>query len=539
MDSLYEVENLMRLLKLVIVDDEPILLQGLLNTYDWNSMGFQVAGQAQSGEQAIQVIKEVKPDVVLTDIRMKQITGLMVMEEIQKTDLDCLFIVLSAYRDFDYAQQACDLGAFAYLLKPIEDKKLEETMRSAYKTCIERMENEEKYESWENLLVKDHNSFLQVVIQKYVQNRILQERMEEVFKILGDIPGNEDRFITVCVDIDLTYKITNSLDYEASRFALMKHLEEVIGNRFFFWKIEGDEGNAFIIRTTDKGAVLELKRILEQIKRDGQSPVVAAISKPYKGIAGLKKAYVEARKLFEMASISGASAFTASEDVEVTEWEEPGTDVDNLIISAVRKNNLKGLKEAFVQLIYSLPNEEELQCKYLHHIMLKTEFMLQSSYGLTEEIEEKFRNYYYNLENLNAAKMVDVCYKILCDAIEERKNMSEKDTTRYFKDYISEAAAYIEEHLQDENLSIVTVAAHIYLNPVYFGRVFKNTFHMTFKKYLLQQRMEKAKKLLQEGSGSIGDICEAVGIHNPSYFSHLFKQYTGKIPSEYKKEYEV
>ena len=529
----------MKLLKLVIVDDEPILLQGLLDTYDWADMGFKVVGSAQSGEQAIQVIKEVKPDVVLTDIRMKQITGLMVMEEIQKTDLDCLFIVLSAYRDFDYAQQACDLGAFAYLLKPIEDKKLEETMRSAYKTCIERMENEAKYESWENLLVKDRNSFLQVVIQKYVQNRIPQERMEEVFKILGDIPGNEDRFITVCVDIDLTYKITNSLDYEASRFALMKHLEEVLGKRFFFWKIEGDEGNVFIIRTTDKGAVLELKKILEQIKREGQSPVVAAISKPYKGIAGLKKAYAEVRKLFEMASISGASAFTASDDVEVTEWEEPGTDVDNLIISAVRKNNLKGLKEAFVQLIYSLPNEEELQCKYLHHIMLRTEFMLQGSYGLTEEIEKKFLNYYYNLENLNAAKTVDVCYKILCYAIEERKNMAEKDTTRYFKDYIAEAAAYIEEHLQDENLSIVTVAAHIYLNPVYFGRVFKNTFHMTFKKYLLQQRMEKAKKLLQEGSGSIGDICEAVGIHNPSYFSHLFKQYTGKIPSEYKKEYEV
>ena len=74
------------------------------------------------------MIKETKPHAVLTDIRMKQITGLMVMEEIQKTDMDCMFIVLSAYRDFDYAQQACDLGAFAYLLKPIEDEKLRETM---------------------------------------------------------------------------------------------------------------------------------------------------------------------------------------------------------------------------------------------------------------------------------------------------------------------------------------------------------------------------------------------------------------------------
>ena len=116
----------MKLLKLVIVDDEPILLQGLLNTYEWEKMGFQVVGTAQSGEQAIKVIEEVKPHVVLTDIRMKQITGLMVMEEIQKTDLECLFIVLSAYRDFDCAA-ACERGSFLSS-KPIE--KLQETMQS-------------------------------------------------------------------------------------------------------------------------------------------------------------------------------------------------------------------------------------------------------------------------------------------------------------------------------------------------------------------------------------------------------------------------
>lgn len=532
----------MKLLKLVIVDDEPILLQGLINTYDWAGMGFQVVGSAQSGEQALEVIKEVKPHVVLTDIRMKQITGLMVMEEIQKTDLECLFIVLSAYRDFDYAQQACDLGAFAYLLKPIEDEKLRETMQGAYKTCMERMESEAKYESWEKLLVKDGDSFLQVVIQKYVQNRIPEEKVEEVFGTLGDVPGNEERFITVYVDIDLTYKITNSLDYEACRFALMKRLEEVIGRDFFYWRAEEDasgSGSAFIIRTEEKDAVKKLKQILEHVKKDEQSPVVAAISKPYKKISGIKKSYMEARKLFEMASISGASAFTASGEVEAAPAEESGTDMDNLIVNAVRKNNTKELKDAFVQLIYNLPDSEEQQCKYLHRVMLKAEIMLQDSYGLTEEIKNKFRSYYYNLESLHAEKAVDVCYKILCNAIEARQEVAEKDETGYFKEYLSEAVAYIDEHLRDEDLSIVSVASHIYLNPVYFGRVFKNTFHMTFKKYLMQQRMERAKTLLESGSGSIGDICDEVGIHNPSYFSHLFKQYTGKLPSEYRKEYEV
>ena len=540
----------MRLLKLVIVDDEPILLQGLLNTYDWEGMGFQVVGSAQSGEQAIEVIREVKPQVVLTDIRMKQITGLMVMEEIQKTDPDCLFIVLSAYRDFDYAQQACDLGAFAYLLKPIEDEKLRETMNGAYRTCTERLETEAKYESWEKMLKKDGNSFLQVVIQKYVQNRIPEEKVEEVFRVLGDLPGNEDRFITVCVDIDLAYKITNSLEYEASRFALMKRLEEIIGSRFSIWRADGEgEGSAFIVRTTEKDAVRTLRGMLEHVKKDEECPVVASISKPYKNIAGIRRSFAEARRLFGMASISGASAFTVSGEEDGPEEKEeasgagaPGTgngvDPDALITGAVRRNSRKELKDAFIQLIYSLPDDEEQQCRKLHRIMLKAELMLQDSYGLTDEIKEKFRSYYYNLENLSAAKMVDVCYRILCDAIDAREEETEADEPRYFREYMSEAVAYIREHLQEEDLSIVSVAAHIYLNPVYFGRVFKNTFHMTFKKYLMQQRMERAKELLESDGRNIGDICDAVGIHNPSYFSHLFRQYTGKLPSEYRKEYE-
>lgn len=141
----------------------------LLETYDWKGMGFEVVGTAQNGKRAIQVIKEKRPHVVLTDIRMKQITGLMVMEEMQKEDMECLFIVISAYRDFEYAQQACDLGAFAYLLKPIEDDKLQDTTQNAYQTCMKQIKDEEKYESWKKLLVKDTTSFLQVVVQKYVQ----------------------------------------------------------------------------------------------------------------------------------------------------------------------------------------------------------------------------------------------------------------------------------------------------------------------------------------------------------------------------------
>lgn len=540
MISVKGMESIMELLKLVIVDDEPILLEGLVKTYDWKSMGYEVVGSAQSGEQAIKVIRETRPHVVLTDIRMKQISGLMVMEEIKKEQIECQFVVLSAYRDFEYAKQACDLGAFAYLLKPIEDEKLQETMKSVGKICQDQIRNEEKFDSWEKLLKKDGDGFLQVIVQKYVQNRLPEEKVDEVFQTLQDVMKDGDRFITVYADLDLAYKITNTLEYEAARFSMVKLMEEKIGRNYTYWKFESEEGHyTFIIKTQENAAVHELKELIEEIKKEENRPLIAAISKPYKGIRGIRRSFEEAQKLFAIANASGAGVFTIPESVEENDEKPYPAEAEMMVVNSVRKNDAMQLKQAFVHFIYQLPHKEELQCQYMHKVMVKTEFMLKDSYGMDEELNKQFASYYSNMRNLKAAKAVDVCYKILGTAVEKRVENAEKDENKSSKEYIAAAVAYIDEHLDDEELSIVSVATHVYLNPVYFGRVFKNTFQMTFKKYLLQRRMELAKRLLEDGRTSIGNICEQVGISNPSYFSHLFKEYTGQLPRDYKREYEV
>lgn len=534
------LDKCMELLKLVIVDDEPILLKGLVNTYEWDRMGFQVVGTAQSGEQAIRIIREKQPDVVLTDIRMKQVTGLQVMEEIKKTGQECLFIVLSAYRDFSYAQQACELGAFAYLLKPIEDEKLQETMESAYKTCMEQKKNAEKFENWERMVKRDSVSFLQVVVQKYLQDQIPFEKLTEVLETVGQMPEKEERFITVEADIDIAYKITNALEYEASRFALEKLLQEKIGSRYFFWHFPSETGaEIFVVKTKENTTVHELKAFLENAREELKSPVVASISKPYKGLTGIRKSYEEAEKLFELATVSGGSTFAVKEEFGGKAAKEENTEETLPILGAIRKNDEKSLKEAFIRFLYALPDDEDLQRQKMHGVMLEAEMAVEDSYGMTEELKKQFQNYYSNMQSLHASKEVDVCYKILCRAVELRKEYAEAHDIKGGKEYMNAAVAYVEEHLQEEDLSIVSVATHIYLNPVYFGRVFKETFHMSFKKYLLQCRMEKAKKLLQNNAESIGSICDQIGISNPSYFAHLFKEYTGKLPSEYKKEFDA
>ena len=414
-----------------------------------------------------------------------------------------------------------------------------ETMCGAYESCMGQIQNEEKLERWEDLIVKDKDTFLKVILQKYVKNKLSIEKVEQAFQTLDTTLEKNDKFITAYVDVDLSYKITNSLDYEAKKFAMLQLLENYIGVSFFYWAFESEENAIiFIIKALSGESVITLKQLFEMVK-EKDYPVVAAISKPYKGIEGIKKSYNEAAKLFELACMSGASAFTMPEELEEDVKKAHSEDYETMILNAIRRNDVKELKEGFIHFIYGLPEEEERQMYEIHRIMLKTESMLRNSYGITEELMDQYQKYYSNIQKLTAGKSIDVCYKILCNVIEKRKEKGCGNETKFFKEYMSEAVAYIEEHLNEEDLSIVSVANHVFLNSVYFGRIFKNTFHMTFKKYLMERRMERAKRLLEEGKVSIGAICEQVGIGNSSYFSHLFKEYTGKLPSEYKKEHDL
>lgn len=140
------------------------------------------------------------------------------------------------------------------------------------------------------MIRKDSTSFLQVVVQKYLQNKISYEKMQEVFAILKDVIEEGDRFIAMCVDLDLTYKITDALNYEAARLELIQSLEEMFSERYFFWHFEKAEGcHVFLIKTKENATVREIAQILEQVKREQKSPVTASISKPYKGLDGIRR----------------------------------------------------------------------------------------------------------------------------------------------------------------------------------------------------------------------------------------------------------
>lgn len=131
------------MLKVLFADDEPIMLEGLRLMLDWERLGFSICGEAQDGEDALKLLEEQGPHLVITDIRMPVVDGLALIESASKIRPDTRFIILSGYSDFQYAKQAMRFGAVDYLTKPLDELELEETVRAIAAELIEEESRQE------------------------------------------------------------------------------------------------------------------------------------------------------------------------------------------------------------------------------------------------------------------------------------------------------------------------------------------------------------------------------------------------------------
>ena len=110
--------------RVIIVDDEPVIRRGLRETIEWDALGLEVAGEAADGKEALKLIREIRPEILITDIRMPEMDGIELIREIKKLDLNIKITILSGYSDYDYLKAAIRLGVDNYLLKPIDNDEL-------------------------------------------------------------------------------------------------------------------------------------------------------------------------------------------------------------------------------------------------------------------------------------------------------------------------------------------------------------------------------------------------------------------------------
>ena len=525
---------------LLIAEDEEDIRKGIANFINWNAQGIEICGEAEDGTQALKLIRELSPDIVLIDIRMPEMNGLKVIETIHSENLPVKSIIISGYDDFSYVQEALKLGVSCYLLKPCRPEEILENVLSV-KAEIENERSKKKiYEELllkfnENLpLIKDHYLTRLIPFESNYMSKMLEDF--ELYKI--NIKAKNILIAIVRIDnIQESYAVINSKDLELTRFAVKNTLDEVISSKFKCEVFENDDG-IIIIANVDKNLYYkEFLPLLEKVKkfvRDNMDFTISiGIGRVYNDISDIQYSYSDALGAIEAMFLMGTDSiieYEALPDEVINDNCYPMNE-EKKILNSIQTGNIfeleQRLEEFFIRLNPGrLSKEITLKSCLalvfsLYHLCVETHTNSEEIFGQEFSVVDSF----LKIDTLSQMKekLVKIAMKLL-----EKVN-SEKVSNKI----IEQSLKYIENNYH-RDLSLVKVANSVFISPKYYCLLFKQSMGINFVDYLNKLRIESACELLKDVRLKTYEIAYKVGYSNDKYFCQIFKKYKGISPTQYR-----
>lgn len=530
---------------LVIADDEPRIIELICQLGHFEELEIEVVDTCVTGREAYESIQRNCPDIVLSDIKMPEFDGIELIKKVREIQSPGpLFILISGYRHFEYARSAVSLNVMDYLLKPIEEKQLNDTLE---KVC-RRID--------------------QLRIQKTDRETISALREEQKQKTM-------DRFWKICKgDSSAEEKLCLASEELCNKqfdtgfqpgcyqvLCLCSDLNAILGqadacNRVGIYIEEAFHSMAYVCyHTSYKRTIIVLNYREDNKKRVGEAVTVL-----YYSIRDLGERYGKFRLNIGVSSVSDQISQLPSlfKEAVAAEWGRlvltrngilehyqvanlPGFHADRILLKeeeAAIKDCIRYLrKEELANLFGKLYQRAGTVNNFYPGDMAEIfSSMGQSLAECIAEEEKKTRfaeNYYYAyLNSRNYAEVIRNIYIVLENYIdEEQKRLKEKKGKP-----ITIAVGFMKENYSRQ-LSLDEVAAAANVSGKYLSRIFPDEMGMGFNEYLTQIRMEASEKLLAETNMSIKEIALAVGYLDEKYYSKLFKKLKGIKPTEYRRIY--
>ncbi len=527
---------------ILLIDDEVMIRTGIRTSIDWESYGMLIIGEASNGEEGLEKALELKPDIILVDVRMPVMDGLEFSRVIRQKTPEVRIIIVSGYDDFRYAKEALNLGVNGYLLKPVG---AEELINILLKQCEEIMEERDELNKGNSLKnVFEENLFY---LQSRFMNSILKkEYMEETYvgkksKEL-QITFPQGVYQVIVIDIDDFYLITESLsDKEKDNLKLLvKNIaEEVLkpltDSAVYFSEFDYLVAVVDLEKIKNSNANELYEEIRNCVKKYQKLTVTIGISKVYQGITKIPDGYNEAvlalrSKVFkgkdriidinlvDVVHRTSPVIYPSSDEKEIMGYlKAMEADKLNRVIEKIcedlsaRRTEDVRIKEICVRLIMvSASYLDEIGVDYRNHNGREFDpYMEIKKYETIEDIQEWLKNVFRNF------------IKVMQDSKNEK-----------FKGIVMVAIQYINENYQHD-IDVLKMAAVTYVTPNYFSRVFKKETGRSFTEWLNMVRVEKAKLLMKDPKWRVYEIAEKVGYSDYKSFTFNFKKYASCTPKEY------
>ncbi len=532
------------MLKVFLVEDEFVVREGIKNI-DWQSHGYEFSGEASDGELAFPMIQKLKPDIVITDIRMPFMDGLALSKLIKKEMPFIEIIILSGYQEFQYAQEGIKIGIARYLSKPINSEELlEEVDALAVKIEEKRQERQirETYlkEMKENLFNERKELFHYLV----TGSKSAAELLEIADKLELDISALWYNIVL------LKMQATNQAqdEYSNSLIEAERKLEELIDEEHVLVFERNLEGKALLIKADSKE---ELKQIQQNCLEQFEGIVKSYGDIHYFGGSGVSVNRLrELPVSFECASHAFAHRYLIREScilngeereqrvyLEQEEFDISNVDSHQLDRSKIREFIKFGNKE---EVIYFIEEYfKDLGPNVMKSNMFR-QYITMDIYFCVVDFLEGMQISKEEIEAFDIASGLlqseESVTSYITRIIKQALELREKKASNRYEDVVDEVMLYVEKNYGDEELSLNLLASHINFSPNHLSMVFSQQTGKTFTKYLTDYRMGKAKELLRCTGKRSSEISLEVGYKDPHYFSYLFKKTQGMTPTQYRGE---
>lgn len=520
------------MIKLFVADDEEIIRSGIRNTIEKLSNRFVVSGEAGDGEMALPLIQELKPDILIADVRMPFMDGLDLSAMVKKAMPWVHIIIISGHDEFKYAQKAVSVGVDAYILKPINSARLLEVLAEVG----DRIENEKKaYLDIEESLKRDE-----------LETTILREHFLSQL-VVGALDLNEALQMAQRYDISLLSKKYVICQALLSAVTVGKELTliRLLGNRVFgertdcIWFLHGSDRIVFIVKGETEDAVREAayetaELLSHELKRHLSVDISVGIGSIVNRVGELAKSYANARNVFGSGFTFKGSRIIGFDDLQN---ERISNELD-ASLNVPFTEQLKHATEKDLPVIldhYFTPVSDSSIDSVLLRYYLLTDLIVVAS-RLTKEKGKIQKILSENPQKiLGKASSPQETRDFAIELLTEMVSLRSTSAKIPYGQEIRNAKEYIDNNFSDPEMSLHTVAKKVGFSPSHFSAIFSQETGQTFIEYLTKQRIEEAKTLLSDKNKKLHDIALAIGYNDPHYFSYVFKKNTGFSPKEYRK----
>lgn len=483
--------------RVLLIDDEKFIRKSIKNRIDWAKYGFCVEAEAGNGEEALKILEELRPELIIVDIRMPVMDGIAFIAEAKKKLPESCYVIMSAYNDFAYAKRAIQLGVEDYILKPVEEEEMEQILKAA----MHRLD------------------------QKNIAKQV--RRTEDA----GEAALRDQYVLAIAFWNDQEEGYGHKIEQ------CMKQNAHVLENGLTVYPIEGYSREECFLYLLNGEYISEegIRNLLDEIIMQEGEWVKVAYSGIYDRNCAREAVQQSIQLLKRKIFYSVKRIIQCDRFLNGNEKTEMYREMREQILSAqksfLKKEYQKSIQEFMVIVDKTIRQEHSIP---LIEDMIHESLMMLRYFTDSQQTGAEFNIMFNSFQS----KDYLLLYRTADELREKLKEMFGKFMETYGneenKDIVEAIKSYVRENYA-ENISTADIACEFHISTSYLSTLFREKTGVKLTNYIEGIRMEKAKEYLKGNMWTITEIAIETGYSDPNYFSKVFKRYVGVGPKQFRE----